>query len=94
MLKDNQVRQIIKMPYSSHIVNSDTWKLILKIHVPPKICNFLWRVCSNYLATNGNLWRRKIKASYLCPVCEMEKETVKHALLTFEWVQPFGLVLI
>ena len=42
---------------SSH--QSAFWKCIWKLHVPNKIKNFLWKVCSNALSTKVNLKKEK-----------------------------------
>ena len=58
----------------------------MEMQVIPKVKNFIWRACSNYLTTNWNLWRKKIKSSAICAICEKEDETVEHALLLCEWI--------
>ena len=36
------------------------WKKLWRIQVPGKIKHFLWRACTNSLATKENLLKRKI----------------------------------
>ena len=62
------------------------WKLIWKLPVPVKVRNSMCKACCNIIATNGNLWRRKIKQSPLFHVCKKEEEIVEHVLLQCEWV--------
>jgi hypothetical protein len=41
---------------------------------------FMWRACSNALATKANLFRRKITEDPLCPMCGVQAETTGHIL--------------
>jgi hypothetical protein len=41
---------------------------------------FLWKACRNVLATKENLLRRIIIYDPLCPICELENESVGHIL--------------
>lgn len=41
---------------------------------------FLWKACSNTLATRENLHRRNITRNPLCPIYELEPETLGHIL--------------
>ena len=58
---------------SSH--QSAFWKCIWKLHVPNKIKNFLWKVCSNALSTKVNLKKRKILDEARCSACLLDQET-------------------
>ena len=42
-------------------------------------------VCGNYVATNHNLWKRRLRENALCQVCEKEEETIEQVLLQCEW---------
>ena len=59
--------------------------MIWKLPVTPRISYFIWRACGNYLATNYNLWKKKVRTSAICPICEIGEETVEHALLQCDW---------
>lgn len=56
------------------------WKRIWKISGPRVIPLFLWQACNNILPTNENLFKRRITTDPLCPICQMEVETVGHVL--------------
>ncbi|XP_012441947.1 uncharacterized protein LOC105766951 [Gossypium raimondii] len=71
----------------SHNVNGKVWNWIWSISLPQKIKHFLWRAVGNLVATNGNLVKRRIKMSELCPVCLKEAEIVEHTLLLCDWAQ-------
>jgi hypothetical protein len=56
------------------------WKSVWKVRGPPVIKLFLWKACRNVLATKENLHRRTIISDPLCPICELENESVGHIL--------------
>ena len=85
-----------KRASGSHYVKENVWKMIWKLPVTPRVRNFMWRACGNYLATNYNLWKKKIRKSVICPICEIGEETVEHALLQCDWALAvwYGMVWI
>ncbi|KAF5465338.1 hypothetical protein F2P56_015356 [Juglans regia] len=66
-------------PSSSHN-SKEVWKTLWQLQVTPGEKVFLWRACHNALPTQSNLFKRKIVANPKCPICELEEETVAHAL--------------
>ena len=46
--------------FSSEQVDKRIWIEIWKVKVSNKVRNFLWRLCTNFVATKENLWKRKI----------------------------------
>ncbi|XP_075638354.1 uncharacterized protein LOC142610425 [Castanea sativa] len=48
------------------------WKKIWKLHVPNKIKNFLWRICSNALLIKENMKKRRIIEDVRCSACLLE----------------------
>ncbi|XP_075653997.1 uncharacterized protein LOC142624352 [Castanea sativa] len=56
------------------------WKKIWKLHVPNKIKNFLWRICSNALPTKENLKKRRIIEDARCSACLSEQESTFHSI--------------
>ena len=56
--------------------------------VANKVRIFVWRVCGNNVATDHNLWRRRLRENALCQVCGKEEETIEHVLLQCEWTLP------
>ncbi|OMO68571.1 hypothetical protein COLO4_29577 [Corchorus olitorius] len=93
--KSLENRSIQKSPSSSHNIAESTWRKIWSMKVPKKIRNFLWRVCSNSIATNFLLWKRKLKGTPCCPFCENVEETPEHVLLLCPWTKCvwFGIAL-
>ncbi|CAL2277940.1 unnamed protein product [Prunus armeniaca] len=87
--------RIIKQASTSSQVPLEIWSLIWGIKCPPKIRKFLWCALRRGLATNENLYRRRVRSSPLCALCHQYEESVKHILLLCPWVSPvwFGGVL-
>nr|POE51331.1 putative ribonuclease h protein [Quercus suber] len=56
------------------------WKKLWKIQVPEKIKHFLWRACTNSLATKENLVKRKILLDATCSRCSSVYEDTLHSL--------------
>lgn len=67
----------------------EIWGDIWRLPCPPKIQNFIWRACRNFLAVNSNLKRRCVKEDERCGICDQKEETVNHALLECEAVRAF-----
>ncbi|XP_062171126.1 uncharacterized protein LOC133876913 [Alnus glutinosa] len=58
----------------------DFWKNIWAINVPNASKNFLWRACQNALPTKQNLLRKGVVENDICPCCQLDVESVIHAL--------------
>lgn len=65
---------------SSSSGNSEFWKKIWAVEAPNASNFFLWRACQNVLHTKQNLLRKGVVDSDLCPCCQLEVESVIHAL--------------
>lgn len=63
------------------------WKEIWSTPIPPKICNFWWRVCGNKLATKENLFRRHCATSQNCLICNASVESIEHLLFGCDWTR-------
>lgn len=70
-------------------VNKPFWKAIWTAKVPPKIRNFIWRVCNNGIATGSNLYRRQCISDEICGICGMAPETDTHLFTGCSWVKAF-----
>ncbi|CAN1762563.1 Putative ribonuclease H protein At1g65750, partial [Linum perenne] len=60
------------------------WKWLWRLSMPPKVKFFIWKVCSNLLATRENLIKRKCANNPICPMCSNEDESVFHLLFACE----------
>lgn len=63
------------------------------MNIPQKIKLFLWKTCHNALPVLENLRKKKLKRSTLCPLSELQNESIEHMLLFCEWTRGvwFGL---
>nr|POE67030.1 putative ribonuclease h protein [Quercus suber] len=73
------------------------WKKLWKISAPGKIKHFLWRACTNSLATKENLVKRKILTDATCSRCLVASEGSLHSLwscssLKEVWEKDFGWI--
>ena len=57
------------------------WELIWKSHIHERLKMFLWRISSNLLPTKDNLDRFNNAEDQLCPLCEIEQESIVHIFL-------------
>jgi hypothetical protein len=67
-------------------------RIIWKLNVPNDVKMFLWRACHNLLPTKVNLLRRGIVDSSVCPIYDLECESLVHILwscplVSDVWVQ-------
>ncbi|XP_057984387.1 uncharacterized protein LOC131169270 [Hevea brasiliensis] len=67
-------------PSTSRSPPPSFWKMVSSIPVPPKVRNFIWRACTNSLATRVNLYARGSASSPLCPLCHQTAESVEHLI--------------
>ncbi|KAB2599795.1 ribonuclease H protein [Pyrus ussuriensis x Pyrus communis] len=74
-------------------ISSQVWKGIWKLETSPKIRTFMWRVLHRALATKLDLFKRRVAASPICPICEEQDELVEHMFFLCPWVEPlwFGV---
>ena len=60
--------------------NRTLWKAIWNIEAPRAAKIFLWKACSDILSTKEKLYSKKIMSDPLCSICNLEVETIVHAL--------------
>lgn len=80
------INQRDQAPTTSYQCNPVLWKHIWKAAIQPKIKFFLWSACQNALPTLDNLYRRRAAPAPICPICNIEPETIEHTLLLCPWV--------
>ncbi|KAI5355370.1 hypothetical protein L3X38_008265 [Prunus dulcis] len=61
-------------------VQNAFWRKVWSQQVPQKILYFTWRAIKNYLPCRSNLLKRKIISEDSCPICNVNSESVIHAL--------------
>ena len=66
---------------NSHMHVHGRWNLIWKLKVPPKIKNFLWRVCRGCFPTRARLSSRGVSCPLDCVQCSNNYEDIIHILI-------------
>uniref|UniRef100_A0A803QQ69 Reverse transcriptase n=1 Tax=Cannabis sativa TaxID=3483 RepID=A0A803QQ69_CANSA len=56
------------------------WKSVWQSSITPKMKNFVWRVCHNWLPSKSELVKRGIQLDSICSGCWNREETIGHAL--------------
>ncbi|KAL6515330.1 hypothetical protein OROHE_018962 [Orobanche hederae] len=54
------------------------WRKLWKLKAPPKVKNWLWRTCKEFLPTKDNLRRKGVAAGLECDMCHSNDETLWH----------------
>lgn len=75
-------------------VNDNIWKKLWKIKAPPKTLNLVWRALSKCLLTLSQLQEKQVQIQALCPVCQIENETMIHCLVTCSFARQCWLILL
>ncbi|XP_072078185.1 uncharacterized protein [Arachis hypogaea] len=65
----------------------EVWKTIWRLPVPQKVKIFLWKAVHIILSVNVNLYQRRCAVKPSCSICQVENETVEHALLLCPWTR-------
>ena len=68
-------------------IDTSLWKRVWSLKLPPKVKNFLWRSLAGCLPTKDNLLCKRVAVLSLCPVCNIETETVLHTLVTCQFAK-------
>lgn len=76
----NQMQQDAMGQCSTSESHKEVWRKIWNLNAPNASKMLLWRASHDSLPTNLNLFRRKIRESPFCPICECEDESALHAL--------------
>ncbi|XP_060969704.1 uncharacterized protein LOC133036942 [Cannabis sativa] len=63
-------------------MESDLWRILWKVKVPPKVLHFAWKAISGCLPTRTQLLRIKhVPVESLCVFCNSEEESILHVLV-------------
>ena len=57
---------------------SKAWKRFWKLSLPPKVLDFVWRLCSNCLHVRVRLHKKGVVLDTCCGLCDMEVEDASH----------------
>lgn len=68
-----------RLSYPIFFIEMDgKWDMLWKIEAPPKVKNFVWRVCRNCLPTRSRLGDKGVNCRSLCCCCDNNIETSCH----------------
>ena len=83
-----RLQELNQVEHSTAGKDRTHWRKIWKLSVPPKVCNFIWRACSNILPTRESLHRRRVNVDARCELCCacQQPESAGHLL----WECPFA----
>ena len=57
---------------------SKSWKRFWKLSLPPKVLDFVWRLCNNCLPLNVRLHQKGVVLDTCRGLCDMEVEDASH----------------
>jgi hypothetical protein len=66
----------------SHLEAQGNWSLIWRIKAPPKIKNFIWRLCQNCIPTRTRLLEKGVNCSGDCVLCDADIEDNMHIFMS------------
>ena len=66
---------------------SEAWKRFGKISLPPKVLDFVWRLCSNFLPLRVRLHKKGVVLGTCCGLCDMEVEDAFHLFFNFSFAR-------
>ncbi|XP_060962178.1 uncharacterized protein LOC115725496 [Cannabis sativa] len=61
-------------------LESDLWKVLWKVKVPPKVLHFAWKAISGCLPTRTQLRTKHVPVDPRCVFCNSDEETIFHVL--------------
>jgi ribonuclease HI len=81
MLKQDQTAQAKhKKEEAGMSMDSAEWKKVWKLHVPPKVRSFWWRVLHDFLPAKAELKRRHVAKESFCESCGNPVESLYHII--------------
>uniref|UniRef100_A0A803QF26 Reverse transcriptase domain-containing protein n=1 Tax=Cannabis sativa TaxID=3483 RepID=A0A803QF26_CANSA len=78
--------QCLKGDWSVQL-ESDLWKHLWKLKVPPKVVHFAWRALRGCLPTRSQLQTRHVPVESQCVFCNNDVETILHVLILCPFAQ-------
>ena len=61
-----------------HFKEQGAWELIWKLKAPPKVKNFIWRLCRNVLPTRMRIKEKGVNCAPNCVLCDVNEEDNLH----------------
>lgn len=75
-------RNISSRSSTSMPLPKELWNQVWKLKVLPKINHFIWRCSVQAVPMKERLYRRRCSQSDMCPICQVEPETLEHAIFS------------
>ena len=66
------------------------WTKFWKLHIPPKIKNFIWKAYHDWIPTGANLANHGVPTSKICLLCNNAHETSSHAVWVCKHLKVLG----
>lgn len=63
------------------------WNILWNLKIPLKVKHFLWRAVKNVLPTKDQLASKRVPVLLMCPVCNLENETIYHSLVSCQFTK-------
>ncbi|KAK2644581.1 hypothetical protein Ddye_019776 [Dipteronia dyeriana] len=75
------------LAYLNHFNSISLWKQLWALKIPPKVKNFVWRLCNNCLPIKDVLIQMHVDVDTMCPVCSSEPESALHTFTQCQFAQ-------
>ncbi|CAL1374667.1 unnamed protein product [Linum trigynum] len=99
-LKDNRDLHLQSTSSNDIRPNSEDWKWLWSLSLPPKLRFFIWKIAKGAIATKSRLFDRKCAPSPCCSICNHHVESIHHCFFkcphassTWEHLGPSSFLL-
>ncbi|KAL6519252.1 hypothetical protein OROGR_018572 [Orobanche gracilis] len=65
--------------------NSQLWKKLWKLRVPPRVAHLAWKILKGVVPTRKRLWNRGVVCPLWCPRCPGMEENLEHLFCHCRW---------
>lgn len=72
---------------------SNLWRILWRFKAPAKVLNVLWRAATDCLPTLVMLNQKQVPVLCTCPICNVEDETIIHALVCCPMIAEMWLTI-
>ncbi|KAM6557117.1 hypothetical protein CsatB_004136 [Cannabis sativa] len=63
-------------------MESNLWRSLWKLKVPPKVIHFAWKAITGCLPTRSQLYTKHVPVQLNCVCCNVEEESIYHVLVS------------
>ncbi|XP_060969636.1 uncharacterized protein LOC115702106 [Cannabis sativa] len=68
-------------------LESELWRALWKVKVPPKVLHFVWKAISGCLPTRSQLRNKHVPVDPRCVICNSDEETIVHVFVGCHFAQ-------